>query len=94
MLTLSLWFLSFAIGAITFNITKDKLTLIGRIVFSIMLILTVWVSSTYAAWLIGFEISIGTVKSDLMAENWWLPIVTIVWTILTYFAFRADSTHN
>ena len=94
MLTMFLWFVAFAIGAISFSITKEKLSVLGRCFFSLMVILSVWVTSTYIAWLAGFEVSIGTVKAGLMAENWWLPLATIIWTIFSYFAFRTDSTDD
>lgn len=93
LLTTSLWLLSFIAGGIGF--TKIYRTAEGfsgfavRLMFGLYLALSVWVVSTYLLWLFGVELKIGTIQDGAMAENWWLPIITVAWTYLIFRALRS-----
>ena len=94
MLTIALWIGSFCVGGISFYTTKDILTPTGRLAFSLMMLLTAWIGSTFIFWLLGYELKIGTVDQGLMGENWWLPFVTALWAGLTYIGFNKSPRNS
>lgn len=94
-LTNTLFFLSFvaAIGSYWFlkrwSVSGPKHTM-SRFAVSVMSGLSFWVTTTYVAWLLGADLTIGTVERGEMGENWWLPIATIVFTVLGYWGLRPN----
>jgi len=88
MLTIALWLCSFICIAISFINTKHWDGKFMRILFCLMVGLSVWVTSVYSFWLFEFELKVGTVQNGKMNENWWLPSAVLVWTVLTYYSGR------
>jgi hypothetical protein len=84
MLTVSLWLLSFLCIAIAMAVTKHWEAKFMRLMFCLMIGLSVWVTSVYIFWLTGFELQVGTIENGKMNDQWWLPSVVIFWTVLTY----------
>ena len=88
MLTISLWFCSFICIAISISKTKHWDAKFMRIVFSILVGLSFWITSVYIFWLMGFDLQVGTIQEGKMHEQWWLPSAVIFWTVLAYYVSK------
>jgi len=88
MLTIFLWLFSFVLIAITMNKTRHWDAKFMRIVFSLLVGVSFWITSVYVFWLVGFELQVGTIQDGKMHEQWWLPSAVIFWTVLAYYVSR------
>jgi hypothetical protein len=88
MLTISLWFLSFACIALSFTKTKHWDAKFMRVAFCLMVGLSFWLTSVFVFWLMGFSLQVGTIENGKINEQWWLPSVVIFWTVLTYYTSK------
>ncbi len=99
LVTLTLWFLSFAIAGGAFWKTKQRgnvnipYTLL-RIMFSLMVGLTVWSTTTYILWSLGMDLAIGSVSHGTMSEHWWLPPASLLFAILLYLDLKKLMNKN
>jgi hypothetical protein len=88
MLTIALWLFSFICIAISISKTKHWNDKIMRVVFSLLVGLSFWITSVYVFWLMGFDLQVGTIENGKMHEQWWLPSVVIFWTVLAYYVSK------
>ncbi len=88
MLTLVLWCSSFTLIALSHKYTKHLIAKRMRLLFCVMVGLSFWTTSIYVAWLLGFELQVGTVQNGDMNKHWWLPSIVILWTVLTYHSAK------
>lgn len=91
-LTILIWLIAFATGGIAFARTKkqpgDRWRIVQRVIFSLSVMLAIWSVVTYALWLAGVPLKIGTIQDGHMAENWWLPGFTVIWAALSYRSLK------
>lgn len=97
-LTIFLWLSSFVGIAIAFwktNSWKDEshtlLANLTRGMFCILVGLSIWSVSIYLVWMLGFDLKVGTIENGEMKSHSWLPPLTVVWTVLTYYAAKTGS---
>lgn len=62
-----------------------------RFTFAVSLFLAVWSCSSYALWLCGAPLNIGTIERGHMGEQWWLGPVCLVWAGLAYVELRRET---
>jgi hypothetical protein len=62
-----------------------------RLAFAISLFMAVWACSSYALWLWGAPLSIGTIARGHMADQWWLGPVCLIWAGLAYVELRREA---
>ena len=95
MLTILLWLLSFSL--IYFSLRKTEhwvcsytsiIDNVARFSFAIMVGLSFWLSSVYLFWLMGFQLNVGMIADGSMSEYWWLPLASVLLTMLNYFASK------
>lgn len=87
-LTIALWILSFAAGAITYTKTKQYKSALLRPLFAAMVTMTVWSILVTTFWSLGVELKVGTIRDGKMEDNTWLPLATSLFTALTYLTLR------
>lgn len=56
--------------------------------FAVCVFLGVWGSLTYALWLAGVPLKIGTIERGIMGEQWWLGPFCLIWAGLAYTQLR------
>lgn len=91
-ITIALWLSSFVAGVFAFH--RCKGFGIGRMLVAVMVTLSTWSASVYLFWLFGFDLKVGTISDGAMAEHWWLPPLTLLWTALSYWAFKPKDDTN
>lgn len=64
--------------------SPDLMAKLMRILFCIMAGLSIWSISVYCAWLLGFELDVGTVREGNMGSHAWLPPLTLIFTVAVY----------
>lgn len=90
-LTILIWLIACATGGIAFARTKQpggRWRIALRVMFGISVMLAIWSVVTYALWLAGVPLKIGTIQEGHMAENWWLPGFTVIWAALCYRSLK------
>lgn len=56
--------------------------------FGVCVFLGVWGSVTYALWLMGIPLTIGTIERGIMGGQWWLGPFCLIWAGLAYVQLR------
>lgn len=94
-LTILLWLTAWGVGAMGFLHTRrfgqKWVTVVLRAVFAVMLTFAVWACVTYALWLTGVPLKIGTIERDIMGDQWWLGPLCLIWAGLAYIEIRRES---
>ncbi len=62
-----------------------------RLLFGICVFMALWSSSASAFWLAGVQLTIGTINSGFMGDQWWLGPVCVIWAGLIFLHLRRES---